>query len=479
MSSGGADDEDTVSTLEEQVVTSSPPPGGVAAHVSAFATFKVLLLVGVVVMLTTSPSVLRSAVTPFGSSHGHFRHSDRAASAHALCGGHTACLSWHTSRQIRAINMSIILVANDAYQQFPLTGYGGIETTVEKLAWGLHAMDIPFAVVAPRREAPPPYPFPIYDTSVFSNGKRNIRAQFALEALDIVAGLHVAGDGAPFLLWGQSDWSADIATAPGVAAAVVSHHDGAGPPNPHWDRALEHVRHRFLSQDQRSRWLAPADPRYNATAVVPHGLGPDDFIICPDGGYFLWVASLDWGWEEKGLAIFVELAKRRPGLRFVSYGSAAARTDLVERLHALASALPNFEYRGALKRGEAHRNAFCGATAFLMPTQPTIGESFGMTVIEALSKGVPVISSTSGAVPELIGRPYGTVRRGDTPVGTACESIDDYLAALDTWGSRSRAVSEGVQAWAAERYSVASVVDALLALGLKAAVEVGALQEGA
>ena len=51
-----------------------------------------------------------------------------------------------------------------------------------------------------------------------------------------------------------------------------------------------------------------------------------------------------------------------------------------------------------------------------------------MTVIESLSKGVPVISSTAGAVPEILDVPG---RFGDSPQGSACNELYEYEAALN------------------------------------------------
>lgn len=164
------------------------------------------------------------------------------------------------------------------------------------------------------------------------------------------------------------------------------------------------------------------------TRVIPHGLPPEDFEICEDGGYFLWVAGLDWGWVEKGLHIFTDLARKRPELKFVAYGAATRRHDIIEKLKGVAAELPNFEFRGELKRGPEHKRVFCEATAFFMPTHHSIGESFGMTVIESLSKGVPVIASTSGAVPEILDVPG---RKGYSPYGAACDTLDEYEAALN------------------------------------------------
>ena len=210
------------------------------------------------------------------------------------------------------------------------------------------------------------------------------------------------------------------------------------------------------------RPAGPAQPeQYGRTRIIPHGLNPRDFKVCPDGGYFLWVAALDWGWEEKGLHIFVELARRHPEKKFVAYGHAQKRPEVLERLQRETAGLPNFVYGSALMRGQEHMDAFCGATAFFMPTQPSIGESFGLTVIEALSKGVPVITSTAGAPAEILGVPG---RHGIVEVGAACSSIEEYDLALRKFSARTPELSARVQAFAAERYSSHVVVDEMLGL---------------
>ena len=121
--------------------------------------------------------------------------------------------------------------------------------------------------------------------------------------------------------------------------------------------------------------------------------------------------------------------------------------------------MTNFEYRSALLRGEEHRSAFCGATAFFMPTQPSIGESFGLTVIEALSKGVPVITSTAGAPAEILEIPG---RLGIGPVGAACNSLEEYETAMLNFSHRSPERTAMVQDFAKTRYSSNVVVDMML-----------------
>ena len=209
------------------------------------------------------------------------------------------------------------------------------------------------------------------------------------------------------------------------------------------------------------------------TRIIPHGLAPEHFRLCEDGGYYLWVAALYWGWEAKGLHIFVEMARRHPELRFVAYGPGGTSGIVGEveaRLKGYVAQLGNLEYRGALLRGEEHATAFCGATAFFMPTQPSIGESFGLTVIEALSKGVPVITSTAGAPPEILEVPG---RHGVSPYGAACETMDEYEAAMLRFPNRTWEASVAIQAWAADKYDSRVVVDRMLGFTIEKMEELG------
>lgn len=167
------------------------------------------------------------------------------------------------------------------------------------------------------------------------------------------------------------------------------------------------------------------------------------------------------GWEGKGLDIFVRSAEMRPQHTFIAYGSG---DDSIEnRLRDVARRLPNFRFGGPLLRGENHTLAFCHAAAFFMPTHPSLGESFGLTIIESLSKGVPVIASTSGSVPELLDVP-GPGRTGTTLFGTTCEGkdMDCYIGAVDAFAARTHAMSINIQRATRERFDMLRVVDMLL-----------------
>ena len=167
------------------------------------------------------------------------------------------------------------------------------------------------------------------------------------------------------------------------------------------------------------------------------------------------------GWEGKGLDIFIRAAELRPQHEFIAFGS--GDDGIANRLRGEALRLPNFRFGGPLLRGETHTLAFCRAAAFFMPTHASLGESFGLTIIESLSKGVPVIASTSGSVPEVLDVP-GPGRAGTTIFGTTCEGKDMgcYVGAVDAYALRTPAASAILQKAARERFDMLRVVDSML-----------------
>jgi glycosyltransferase involved in cell wall biosynthesis len=130
------------------------------------------------------------------------------------------------------------------------------------------------------------------------------------------------------------------------------------------------------------------------------GVCDKDFIppIIKRDNYILWVAGLNWGIQNKGLDMFIELSKMLPNEKFKAYGS--GNNELASYLFSLNNTLPNFEFLGELKRGNDHNNVFANAKLFAMFTK--IPEAFGRTIVESISKGNPVIGTLYGALPELI-----------------------------------------------------------------------------
>jgi len=117
------------------------------------------------------------------------------------------------------------------------------------------------------------------------------------------------------------------------------------------------------------------------------GAGPFERVDgFDDGAILLMNACL-----VKGLPIFLELARRFPDRRFAAlpgYGTTTADREALARL-------PNIE----LWRNEIDLDdLFCKTKLLLVPSLWM--ESFGMVVVDAMLRGIPVLAADHGALPE-------------------------------------------------------------------------------
>jgi glycosyltransferase involved in cell wall biosynthesis len=111
----------------------------------------------------------------------------------------------------------------------------------------------------------------------------------------------------------------------------------------------------------------------------------------------------------------------------------------MERFEAAVAASP---WRDRLVRlgyvSEAHRSCLLrGATLFVFPS---VYEGFGFPPLEAMAAGVPVVTTTAGALPEVVGDGAELVEPGDADALAA--AIDRLL--VDD-GARADLVARGHQ----------------------------------
>jgi glycosyltransferase involved in cell wall biosynthesis len=141
------------------------------------------------------------------------------------------------------------------------------------------------------------------------------------------------------------------------------------------------------------------------------GAAPDDLLVGTLG-------RLDE--PKKGLAVFLAaarlLAREFPRVRFAIVGEGPARGPLESR---------------AAREGVSHCTTFAGLRrdvpdvmrAFDVFVQPSLWEGFGLTAVEAMSVGTPVVASRVGGVEEVVvdGESGVLVPPGDAPaLAAAC-----------------------------------------------------------
>ena len=173
-----------------------------------------------------------------------------------------------------------------------------------------------------------------------------------------------------------------------------------------------------ISDDQR-RPLPHA--RWEAT--IHHGLPPElfEFHAEPDD-YLAFLGRIS---PEKRVDRAIEIAVRA-GRRL----KIAAKIDTADRAYYERAIAPLFEYPGVEyvgELGDADKNEFLGqAAAVLFPIDWP--EPFGLTMIESLACGTPVIAWPQGSVPEVIEDGVSGFLCGD--VAAAVRAVDE-LAKLD------------------------------------------------
>lgn len=153
----------------------------------------------------------------------------------------------------------------------------------------------------------------------------------------------------------------------------------------------------------------------------------------PANGYLLFLGTLE---PRKNLGVLLDayaalVAAGGPVPKLVIAGKAAPGS---EEWVARASAAPlrgRVELRGYVEPGE-RRALMAGAVALVMPS---LMEGFGMPVVEAMSLGVPVVTSNRGSLPEVVGDAGETFEATDANALAAI--LSRLLASAETRASMS------------------------------------------
>ena len=141
---------------------------------------------------------------------------------------------------------------------------------------------------------------------------------------------------------------------------------------------------------------------------VPNGI-PDFFSTTSsverkretEQRYVLWLSNL---MSEKGLFTALEVAsilkQTMPDVKFILAGDWFREKDKIDSLKIIDDLqLENVEFVGTVLGIEKHR-LFQSSDVFLFP--PISPEGFGLVNLEAMSAGLPVVSTSQGAIPEIV-----------------------------------------------------------------------------
>jgi glycosyltransferase involved in cell wall biosynthesis len=205
----------------------------------------------------------------------------------------------------------------------------------------------------------------------------------------------------------------------------------------------------YQRYNRRGSYVAISDadrhPSLDYLATVYHGIPLEEFTLrlLPDD-YLLFFGRIH---PDKGVAEAIEVA-RRAGRRLIIAGIVQDEAYFAERV---APHLDGDRVRYVGSAGPAERDALLGG-AYALLHLISFDEPFGLSMVEGMACGTPVIACGRGSVPEV-------VRHGET--GWIVGGVSDAIAAVAAVGALDRAQ---IRAHVAERFSRERMVDAYLQL---------------
>ena len=188
---------------------------------------------------------------------------------------------------------------------------------------------------------------------------------------------------------------------------------------------------------------ADRDPGLDYCATVYHGIPVEQYPFCAEPGrYLLFFGRIH---HDMGVAEAIALA-RRAGMPLIIAGIIQDR-DYFERLVAPSLDDDRIKYIGPV--GPAEKGALLGGAAALLHLI-NFNEPFGLSVIEAMACGTPVIACRHGSMPELI-------RDGET--GFLVETAEEAFGCLRRLKELSR---RRCRSWVEENFTVEKMVKGYL-----------------
>lgn len=314
------------------------------------------------------------------------------------------------SRIVEFWKNQLIVIVNENKKSFPVRAYGGVCMAVQTLAMSAHKAGLDIVVISPRPHdlssaESELFPFPILIPATSTSEPMYIEA--VLDTLIELKQIRDIG-----VVWANGvDISSHIANRTGLPT-VGSYSDSGTPQSSNVGR-FPNLIHRFLTHVQRALWTRWGnDDIRRASFVQNYGFADYEFQDPSESGAVrgsdVTFLSADYNQYIKGILAFCGLAKRNPDLSFVAYGLTGTICE---------DPPPNLSVRGPVSRGPQHVAMMQSSRVFVL--MPLWDEAFGRVVVEAASKGVPVLANCQGGLPELI-RQY--VPALPDPTATRCSS---------------------------------------------------------
>jgi glycosyltransferase involved in cell wall biosynthesis len=192
----------------------------------------------------------------------------------------------------------------------------------------------------------------------------------------------------------------------------------------------------------------PVTPAARADLQRRHGLDPARPVV----GY---LGRLHW---EKGLAVLLAAVAGLPGVQLLLVGDGPHRAEIIARAAELGL-LDRTRFVGAVPRPDTpgYLNAM---DCLVVPSLTTRRwkEQFGRIITEAALCALPVVGSSSGAIPEVVGPGGVIVAEGDVP------ALAGALAALLADPAQRRALGAAGRARALGTFTWSQVARQRLAL---------------
>jgi len=203
------------------------------------------------------------------------------------------------------------------------------------------------------------------------------------------------------------------------------------------------------------------------TRVVPYGIPINEYPFCGRDDRKDYVLYVGRPHPSKGVDLIIEVAKKMPNTRFILawnptfYDHMEYHMEYSLKARGLRNVviinLPS-GWRGE----QVKRQLLCRARLFMQPT--VYLEAFGLTAIEAMATGTPVLLSTAGSGPEIVkAKTVGLLVRNKLSLKEQAEEWRSHiLDAIDIEELR-QAVEEGlerrwrhedIRAYAEERFDV-------------------------